>query len=363
MKILEIIPQLGSGGAERFTVDLCNELAINNHDVTLLILWPLNVHNFYLDELSEKVKVMSMNKEKGFSLKSILEISRIIKSIHPDVVHTHLRAINYCMLTPFISPRIKYFHTIHSDAAKEAWDRPSSFLRKVLFRTKRFKPITISVESQKSFQQYYGFDAPLILNGRNIPSDVSVSDNVRKEFETFRLTSKTKVLMNLAHLDNVKRQDLLARCVDKLIKEGYDISLILVGREVNMQVVERIKAINNDRIHLLGIRNNPLEYLKLADAFCLSSKYEGLPISLIEALGIGTVPICTPVGGIVNIIHNGINGFIADDISEESYYRALKLYLDTEKSQITNIKKKVLESYKPFSMTECAQNYIKLFRR
>lgn len=362
MKILEIIPQLGSGGAERFTVDLCNELVAQGHDVTLLVLLSLDKGNFYLQELNDKVTIASLNKDLGFSFKAIKDVYRFIKEMRPDVVHSHLRAINYCLLAPFMTPGIKYFHTVHSDAAKEAWDKSSSLIRKLLFKTKRFTPVTISKESQRSFHDYYGMDAPLILNGRNIPQNINVSETVKKEFRTFKVTEKTKVLMNLAHIDNVKRQDLLARCVDRLIKNGYDISLILVGREVNNNVIDNITALNCDRIHILGTRNNPLEYLKMADAYCLSSQYEGLPISLIETMGVGTIPVCTPVGGIVDIISNHENGFISDDISENAYYDALKQFLNTDEKQINVIKQKTKETYSPFSMTECAGHYIDLFQ-
>ena len=66
MRILEIIPQLSSGGAERFVVDLCNELSISN-DVTLLVFHNLEQYGFYANELSDKVRIISLNKKKGVS--------------------------------------------------------------------------------------------------------------------------------------------------------------------------------------------------------------------------------------------------------------------------------------------------------
>ena len=64
MKIFEIIPQLSSGGAERFTIDLCNELS-KEHDVTLVVLHSVEKFGFYADELSPKVHLVSMNKRMG----------------------------------------------------------------------------------------------------------------------------------------------------------------------------------------------------------------------------------------------------------------------------------------------------------
>ena len=61
MKIVEFIPQLSSGGAERFVVDLANELS-KQHTVYLLVSYPLDYnHNFYSSELSSRIKIYSLN--------------------------------------------------------------------------------------------------------------------------------------------------------------------------------------------------------------------------------------------------------------------------------------------------------------
>ena len=94
MKILEIIPQLSSGGGERFVVDLCNELS-KEHDVTLMVLHSLDKVDFYLKEVSNNVRVVSMNKRMGLDIGLLFRVYRYIRREKPDVVHTHLRAIMY----------------------------------------------------------------------------------------------------------------------------------------------------------------------------------------------------------------------------------------------------------------------------
>ena len=98
MKIFEIIPQLSSGGAERFTIDLCNELS-KEHDVTLVVLHSVEKFGFYADELSPKVHLVSMNKRMGFDAMLPYRLWRFIKKEEPDVVHTHLNGSVYtCLL-------------------------------------------------------------------------------------------------------------------------------------------------------------------------------------------------------------------------------------------------------------------------
>ena len=124
-----------------------------------------------------------------------------------------------------------------------------------------------------------------------------------------------------------------------------------------------LRSYNDEAIQLLGELHNPLEYLKMGDAYALCSSYEGMPISLIEAIGVGCVPVCTPVGGIVDVVHNGENGFLSDGIGEESYYKTVKRFLSLTDVQLKDMKQKALATYGPFSMYECARNYVRLFEK
>lgn len=361
MKIVEIIPQLSSGGAERFVVDLCNELS-KRHQVTLIVFYDLDNYGFYYGELSERVSVECLYKNRGLDLKLFSKIHKILSKIKPDVVHLHTRAINYVFPTLLLRNSFTCFMTIHNAAEKEAGNLIGQALRKYFFQKGRVIPITISEESLRSFREFYHMDAPMITNGRNINQEVEVPLAITEEFQSYKVTSKTRVNVCVARFTKVKRQDMLARIVRRLSLEGYDISLLLIGKHLDDDVLENVKRIESDVIHILGEKNNPLDYLRLADAFCLCSSYEGMPISLIEAMGVGTIPVCTPVGGIVDVI-NEQNGFLSDDVSEESYYIALKRFLDTDKDTLDKMRKQLQLSYKPYSMIECAEKYESLFRQ
>ena len=360
MKILEIIPQLSSGGAERFSVDLCNEL-VRTNEVILVVLWPLEKNGFYLKDISPHVKVISLNKKAGFDLRIWYRLYTLISSVSPDIVHTHLRSISYCILNILLNRNISYFHTIHNVANKEAGGHFTSWLRKLLFRHNFVTPITISPASHKSFIEYYGIEAPMIFNGRNIPDRITVSQAVEEEFKIYRKNVNMRVLICLARFAPQKRLPMLARIAKRLENEGYDFSMIFIGNKSDRNILHEIESCDCDNIYILGERTNPLEYLKMADAYCLCSEHEGMPISFIEAIGVGTIPICTPVGGLVNVIDSGNNGFLADDLSETSYYMLLKQFLELPEEKIFMLKNNAKQSYMPFSMTDCASKYYKLF--
>lgn len=360
MKIFEIVPQLSSGGGERFTVDLCNELSSLEHEITLIVFHNVGNWAFYRSEISEKVKIVTMKKKMGLDINLIFKLYKLIKRAKPDIVHTHLRAITYIFFSALVYRKAKYYHTVHNAAEKEASTGISRIIRKFAFKNKKIIPVTISKDSYRSFIEFYGIDAAMIVNGRNIPSELKVGSDIKNEIKSYKKTSKTRVLIQLARMEEVKRHTMMARVVKRLVTEGFDITMLMIGR-TNEIYVEKIEAMQCREIHILGEKHNPLEYLHEADAYCLCSTYEGMPISLIEALGVGIIPICTPVGGIVNTVVDNENGFLSADTSEESYYNAVKRFLSLDDEELAKMKRIAKASYTPYSMTECGTKYANLF--
>ena len=112
---------------------------------------------------------------------------------------------------------------------------------------------------------------------------------------------------------------------------------------------------------MLGYKDNPTDYLSCADAFCLSSFHEGMPISLIESIQQGIIPICTPAGGVKDIITPSI-GFISDDFSTLSYIASLKAFLkldDLARSEMSQKAKIRYENY--YTMKITASKYYQLY--
>ena len=362
MEILEIITQFGVGGAERFCLDLSNELSEENN-VTICVFHPIKENFHYYDEISPNVKVVCMNKGMGFDFLLSFRIMKLIIQSRPDVVHTHLSAIIYIFLSAILFRKNKFFHTVHNAAKEETERKIGAFVRKFLFKFGFVKPISISKDSEKSFETFYGFKATMIYNGRNIPRQINVEQEVKDFFYGLRKNPGTRIIVQLAHVGQQKRQIVMAKAIDRLNKEGYKLVVLMIGKLADLAMVNEIESLQNPNIILTGTKSNPLSYLRESDGFGLSSSYEGLPISLIEALGVGSVPICTPVGGIKDLIEDGVNGFLSKDISEEEYYLALKRFADISEERLKEMSKKAKESYVPFSMTDCAKKYLREFNK
>lgn len=369
MRILHIIPNLSGGGAERFVVDLVNEMSLTN-EVYLCTLYELvpGKNDFFAAELSKSVKLISLNKKLGLDLKIFNRINELISDIKPDVVNTHLAAINYVLpsivFKKLVFKKCQFFHTIHSDAKIEVKHWLEFLSRKILYKLKWLAPITISEESQQSFRNYYNVvNDNLVYNGRKFESTTPALEIVRDEFKSYRKHSDTKVLVNIGRFVPLKNQYFLAKIVEDLNKEGFNICLLIIGDYSSVlsdSIKQQILSLGSTNVHLLGVKRNIVDYLSLSDAFCLSSTYEGMPISLIEAMSVGCIPICTPVGGLKNIIFSTTLGYLSEEVSEESFKNAIKkYYYSTENDAIrTGIIKRYHEV---FNIESTSKNYLKIY--
>jgi glycosyltransferase involved in cell wall biosynthesis len=361
MKILQIKYSLVSGGAERFVVDLSNELSDMGHDVYLSTLRDDSINNngFYKNEISEKVKYINLKLKKGFRLTNIYHIGKLIKTIKPEVVHCHQNLVNYIFPLSIVFSKIKFFHTTHNDAPKEVNNFIEYWLRKYFFITEKVRAITISKETSKSFAKYYNSNKYTeIYNGRKTPLPSEEFWEVKKIIDNIR--SKTKIVfLHIGRFAPQKNQELLINVFNRLINEGKPIALLIIGAGFDSENGNRLKSIASNNIYFLGEKHNVVDYYLNSDAFCLSSIHEGMPITLIEALACGCTPICTPVGGICDTVNNGSTGFLSESISEEDYYNVLNLYL----RQKDTINKNSLINYynSKFSIVKCANQHIQLF--
>lgn len=324
--VVHIIGVLGRGGAERFVIDLCNELAQNEqYKVYLVSLCANDADTAFLEEISEEVNYVSFNKGNGFSLRVLLQLTSWLVKQKAEIVHTHLNALEYLLLYRFRNRKARFFHTIHSTAEAECPGFLIKTLRKGLYKRNLITPIAVSNNGKESFKKYYKLDNVLVIeNGRPF---LKMTNEYPDLVKKYKLGTICFLLIHVGRVIKVKNQRLLIEAVQKFNTQSHKKCKLLLIGEVRDEVLyqELLKLAGTDEyIDFLGGKDNIADYLALADFFCLSSFYEGMPISLIEALSVGCIPICTRVGGINDMIDNGYTGFLSEDSSVDAYCQTIK---------------------------------------
>lgn len=359
MKILEVVQSLASGGAERLVVDLCNELSKTN-DVTLLLL--KEAEHYYLPQLNERVEVVEANIPIGFSFSQMWTGVKLIRQINPDVVHVHSHArYNILLANILLRNRYRFYMTIHSDVELHYSKGISGLQVRLSGFIGNTKFITISDINYQQFSRcHQRLMQKRILNGRALPSLSNKYTEVVEEMREYKLNDQTKVFIHVARFHQCKNQQLLVKAFNELIESGENISLVVIGANYDSEEGKCLQIMANKNIHFLGTKVNVYDYLACADVFCLSSDYEGMPMSLIEAALSGLPMVSTPVCGALDIITNGENGFVSKSHSLEDYKYAIKSLLN-KFDEVSSFAKLNSDNC-PYTISSCAKEYLEWFK-
>jgi len=326
MNIVHFIPSLNAGGAEKFVIDLSNELS-KNHNVYIYLLHPLSENSFLAKQLSENVTVRVIRYKGGIDPHVMWQIFRLIKKDKITIVNIHLRLLIYALPSILLSiNHIKWFQVIHNVAKEDAGTSLDVFIRKLLFRLKIVFPISISDRIDKTVKDLYGKNIKTITieNGVKRAIVTSQYEIVKNEVNTHKKDTDTKVFLTIGRMTYQKNHEMLLNVFSKLREQN--VILLIIGSDPDPleKMFTLLKSIKTDNVHFLGAKSNVQDYLACSNFFVLSSRFEGLPITLLESLSMGTIPICTPVGGIPDVIKNGTDGILAKGSDEQSMYSAIE---------------------------------------
>lgn len=354
MKIVQLVFHLGPGGAEKIVVDLSNELSAQGNDVVIVMLRDPDEADFgfNLQFLHPSVRLVSLGIRPGFRPWDIRTVERKILSEKPDVVHCHLNVIPYIWLLSLRKRNIRFVHTVHSVAT---FDIASGWQRKLstFFYRRTVHPVAISGICRDSFKEEYGIEPDLIYNGRSAQLPGKDADSVRDALACM----PRPVFVHVGRCSEEKNQGMLVEAARLLRQEGLSFSLVFIGGGYEGSGLPEKNS--DPDIHFLGPKSNVADYLCCCDVFCLPSLVEGCPVSLIEALSCGLLPVCTPAGGIPDMIEDGVTGYLSKGFSSESFAVAMKRSLSDP------IDKDVLKAHfrDRFSISRCASAYAEVYRQ
>lgn len=346
MKILYCITSSSWGGAQLHVLELCADQLARGNEVTFIVgnKGPL------LDKVKQLkgVKVIllpSLVREISPTndIKAIVELRKIIKSESPDIVHLHSSKAGVIGRLSSIGLRkkIKVIFTVHGWAFT---DGVSSRLKKSLYRiieksVRHFTDLFICVSyyDEKIGKRDKVLDSTsnvkVIHNGSTTPSEQSINYSVHMPLR----------LVMIARFSPQKDQETLINAVTKLPKDSYKLTFVGDGEtlQTNKELVSKYGL--NHNIKFAGFKDDISDELINNDVYILSTHYEGLPISIIEAMSYGLPILATNVGGNSEMLENNINGFLftsKDELAEKLNYLI---------NNHETVKKMGQESYRIFS--------------
>ena len=324
--ILFISPILVVGGTERVLINIMNNLPRDKFRVELVLF---DSSGRFTKNLKSDIEVYDLNIPSV--TRGMFSLLKTIYRVKPDAIFSGIGHLNVS-LAPFIPlfryilPSTAWFARQSSIATINNQFEKSPTLYNWLYR--RFyknynKVISQSIYMQNDLVDNYSLpqERSVVINN---PIDVERITLLSKEEKSLSFDKNRINIISVGQLRPEKQHHLALEALAKL-DENYILTFLGDGEKQDYLEDLALELNIKDRVHFLGYQQNPYPYMREADLLVLSSKHEGFPNVVLEANICGTPAVSFECpGGVVEIIDDGVNGFLVSNQDVNSLVRGIK---------------------------------------
>jgi glycosyltransferase involved in cell wall biosynthesis len=342
VKVLRVIARLNVGGPALHVAYLTAGLADRGYDTTLVagslaqgeesmafVAEQRGVSIVPLEELHREIAPLR-------DLRAIYRLARLIRRERPAILHTHTAKAGAvgrlaALLAGTARPPI-VVHTFHGHVLRGYFSAPLAYgFRRLESLLARWTTALVAVSPQVRDDLVALGVAPassfaVVRLGIELEQRVGGGEPARAETRRLLGVSDDRFVVGwVGRMTAVKRTEDLLRTLRRLVDLDVDAVLFLVGDGPNRDALEQ-KAHELGvarRCLFVGYQDDVARFYDAFDALLLPSANEGTPVSVIEALAAGRPVVATRVGGVPDVVRDGVDGFLADAGDTEALARRL----------------------------------------
>ena len=283
LHVMHIITGLGVGGAERVVLEMAKQLSARDLESVVV---GLNSNRGLLEQypiLDIHIYSLKLIKNPLIFIKSVVMLKQIIQKEKITIIHAHMfHSLIFGLICKVLQPGLKLVFTSHSSKGF------TSMRRMVISLTKGFRDADVIFMIGQHIEMN-ARKSVVIPNGVQVPQNIIIKTKENRH---------RRVFLFVARFEPAKNPVALIRAFSAM--ESKNCELWMAGDGVlRSDVVREIRLLGiGDRVLLLGVRNDVSELLEQADCFVMSSRWEGLPMAMLEAGAIALPVICPPVGAV-----------------------------------------------------------------
>ena len=350
------IPTFRSGGAERFVTELACSVNKDRFNIIVVVTGVFERSSFFYMQLCKAgIQVIDATAENY--LKQIYVLLKLIRKYKPAIVHSNVSSSLHVLLPTFLLiGRKKHLFTTHSMGYR-LFSGLKKKLMKMCFRTGIVIPVAICDTVKKSIENEYHLPASKIECVFNGVDTVHFCGNKMQN------DNRPFTFVCVGTLYYIKNHDLLIDAFRIVNNKYRHTRLVLVGdgnlRDSLVKKVEQYGLLGN--VLFAGNQSDVKKYLTDSDVYCCASKVEGFPISVLEAMACSLPVITTPAGGVVDIVKDGVNGFIVDADAGKYANKMIDLIQDRHlRGLMSEASRMVAREY---SIEKCSKGYENLYKK
>jgi glycosyltransferase involved in cell wall biosynthesis len=377
IKIVTIITRMDLGGAQRVVLHLIRGLDTHRFDQMVLT----GDGGLLLPELSaiQTIRhhvIPEMTRHVGpggawDDIRSVRRICDILRCFSPDIVHTHTpKAGIVGRWAARLAGVPRIVHTYHGfgfSPQHPLWQRAFyvGLERASALITSQFVAVS---DPNRVLGQSYGIflreKCALIRPGVDFADfRIVATDKIKKKIE-LGFAPSDKIVGVVASFTPAKALHFFLEAAAKIAREYSRVSFVMVGDgSLRPQLEAQAERLGiSSRLRMLGWRRDVPELLRTFDVFMLTSLWEGLPRSLVEAFASGVPAVASHVDGIGEVVHEGRNGFLVPPGNTEAMAASVIRLLKNETMRQT-MGEQAQASVDDFSVQKMLKDYSDLYER
>lgn len=365
MKILHLISGGDTGGAKTHVLSLIKELSKTNNIKIICFI----EDEFYKDGIEMGIDIEVYKQKKRYDLSIIKRLIKEIKNEDYDIIHSHGARANFISL--FLKKFIKkpFITTIHSDYKLDFKD---DFYKKIVYtflNTFSLRNFDYFIAVSNNFKKMLidrGFSEKRIFtiyNGIDLNDDIKIQS--KEEFlRKHNIFTDNEYLVGIvARLDLVKNHEVFINAAKKVIHKRKDVIFLIAGD--GSEKKRLISMINNfgisEKVIFLGRVDDPDSFFNAIDINVLTSKSESFPYVILEGARQKKVIISTDVGGIKDLVKNGVNGYLFEVGDSEKLSHYIQDLLENDNKINEMGEKLYIDVKNKFSLENMAYEHNKIY--
>ena len=323
VKVMFLITGLAYGGAETQLVNLATKLKCRGWDVRVVSMLPPQA---FVEELKNAhIPLATLNMRRGVAdPRAVFRLLKILREWEPDILHSHMVHANllarvvriFCKIPVLIS-------TAHSIDEGGRW-------REVAYRlTDPLADLTTNV-SRAAVERYIRVGAapknkiifmPNGIDTAKFNLNKAAGQHLRNELGV----DNYFVWLAVGRFEEAKDYPNMLRAFKMIVSKKSDVVLLLVGQGSLLEEVKKLAGAlgMKDNVRFLGVRQDVPDLMNAADAFVLSSRWEGFGLVLVEAMSCQLPVVATDSGGPREILNGGKLGHLVPPGDSEALAAAM----------------------------------------
>lgn len=343
------------GGTEKVILQLCeifktlvNKIVVCScGGVNVEKLQKMGIRHYKISDIENKTPVAMIGIAK--------QIKKIVRKEDITVIHTHHRMAAFYVTALELYKKCVFVNTSHNVFSNKKWFTYLSYRNGNL--------IACGETVKKNLVEFFGLEenqVKVIHNAVKPFQGNIVEDQLIKELHY----EGNYLVGNVGRLSEQKGIEYFIRAVPSVIKKHVNVRFLIIGSGEEEEKLKNLaEEVGVDSyLYFLGYRKDIQNLMAQLDLLVLSSLWEGLPLTPIEAYSVGKTVVATAVDGTSEIIRNGIDGLLIPPRDSEAIANRINYLIDQPSVQC-ELERNAMERYLgEFSFGKFSGSYVSYFK-